>query len=57
MIWVTHSLPYELPVFSQAQSEVIMVKQVEEGSISMRNVAFQLLQQTPRLGQLAESES
>lgn len=54
---MTHSLPYELPVFSQAQSEVIMVKQVEEGSISVRNVAVQLLQQTPRLGQLAESES
>lgn len=57
MVWVTHSLPYELPVFSQAQSAVIMVKQVEEESISMGNVAVQLLQQTPRLDQLAESES
>lgn len=54
---MTHSLPYELPVFSQHKVKVIMVKQVEEGSISMRNVAVQLLQQTPRLGQLAESES
>lgn len=38
MVWVTHSLPYELPVFSRAQSVVFMVKQVEE-SISMGNVA------------------